>query len=107
MKNILFIGGTGMASFFRLQRSTLTSPSGYIGGPILSRFLEREDSNLKTSALVRSPEKAIKLRSLNGRLNIMNGSHNDAELVEKIVSDADIVFSLVQYPEYMFYFSKL
>ncbi|KAF7351967.1 NmrA domain-containing protein [Mycena venus] len=77
MKNILFIGGTG-----------------YIGGPILSRFLERDDSNLNISALVRSPEKADKLRSLNARLNIISGSHNDAELVEKIVSDADVVFSL-------------
>ncbi|KAJ7476364.1 hypothetical protein B0H11DRAFT_2032071 [Mycena galericulata] len=77
MKNILFIGGTG-----------------YIGGPILSRFLEREDPNLNISALVRSPEKADKLRGLNARLNIISGSHNDAELVEKIASDADIVFSL-------------
>ncbi|KAJ7470202.1 hypothetical protein B0H11DRAFT_2041801 [Mycena galericulata] len=77
MKNILFIGGTG-----------------YIGGPIFSRFLERQDPNLNISALVRSSEKADKLRGLNARLNIISGSHNDAELVEKIASDADIVFSL-------------
>jgi len=77
MKNILFIGGTG-----------------YIGGSILSRFLQREDPNLSLSALVRSVEKADKLRALNVRLNITTGSHNDAELVEKIVSDADVVFSL-------------
>ncbi|KAJ7025644.1 hypothetical protein C8F04DRAFT_131803 [Mycena alexandri] len=78
MKNILFIGGTG-----------------YIGGPILSRFIEREDPNLTLTALVRSPEKAEKLRKLDLRgLNLVIGSHNDATLVERLVSEADIVFSL-------------
>ncbi|KAJ7246784.1 hypothetical protein B0H12DRAFT_1073088 [Mycena haematopus] len=77
MKNILFIGGTG-----------------YIGGPIMSRLLERNDQNLNITALVRSVEKAEKIRSLNVQLNVIIGSHNDADLVEKLASDADVVFSL-------------
>ncbi|KAJ7919226.1 hypothetical protein B0H13DRAFT_1868747 [Mycena leptocephala] len=77
MKNMLFIGGTG-----------------YIGGPILSRFLEKNDPNFNITALVRSVDKAEKLRALDVQLNIVSGSHNDAELVEQIASAADVVFSL-------------
>ncbi|KAJ7844501.1 hypothetical protein B0H14DRAFT_3455503 [Mycena olivaceomarginata] len=77
MKNILFIGGTG-----------------YIGGPILSRFLEKNDPHQNITALVRSADKAEKLRALNLRLNVVFGSHNDARLVEQIASTADMVFSL-------------
>ncbi|KAK7035901.1 NmrA domain-containing protein [Favolaschia claudopus] len=80
MKNILFIGGTG-----------------YIGGPILSRFLQRHDPSLTISALVRSPDKAAKLRALHTQgvqINVVVGSHNDAALVEALVAEADVVFSL-------------
>ncbi|KAJ6451924.1 hypothetical protein C8R45DRAFT_1041487 [Mycena sanguinolenta] len=77
MKNILFIGGTG-----------------YIGGPIMSRFIEREDENLNISALVHSVEKAKKIRDHDLRLNVIIGSHNDPELVERLVADSDVVFSL-------------
>ncbi|KAJ6559545.1 NAD-P-binding protein [Mycena capillaripes] len=68
--------------------------AGYVGGSILSRLLERRDENLNLNALVRSVEKAEKLRALDVRLNIIIGSHNDAELVERITSEADVVFSL-------------
>ncbi|KAJ6451923.1 hypothetical protein C8R45DRAFT_1124291 [Mycena sanguinolenta] len=77
MKNILFIGGTG-----------------YIGGPIMSRFIERKDEKLNISALVRSVEKAKKIRNHDLRLNVIIGSHNNAELVERLVADSDVVFSL-------------
>ncbi|KAJ6452317.1 hypothetical protein C8R47DRAFT_1169286 [Mycena vitilis] len=76
MQSILFIGGTG-----------------YIGGPILSRFLEKQEPNVKLTALLRSGYKAEKLRALNVRLDIAIGSHNDAPLVEKLAADADVVFS--------------
>ncbi|KAF7342762.1 NmrA domain-containing protein [Mycena sanguinolenta] len=73
MKNVLFIGGTG-----------------YIGGPIMSRFIEREDDNLNISALVHSVEKAKKLRNHDLRLNVITGSHNDAELAERLAADSDV-----------------
>ncbi|KAJ7167990.1 hypothetical protein C8R46DRAFT_1270735, partial [Mycena filopes] len=69
--------------------------AGYIGGPILSRFIERENPDFSLTALVRSPEKAEKLRRLDIRhLNIVIGSHNDAPLVERLAEQADVVFSL-------------
>ncbi|KAJ7167992.1 hypothetical protein C8R46DRAFT_1270737 [Mycena filopes] len=78
MKNILFIGGTG-----------------YIGGPIFSRFIERQNPDYSLTALVRSPEKAEKLRKLNiHHLNVVIGTHNDAPLVERLAEQADVVFSL-------------
>ncbi|KAJ7670087.1 hypothetical protein DFH06DRAFT_1372849 [Mycena polygramma] len=77
MQNILFIGGTG-----------------YIGGPIFSRFIEKKDPKFNITALVRSTEKAEKLRALNVQINIVSGSHDDAALVERLASEADVVFSL-------------
>ncbi|KAJ7673867.1 hypothetical protein DFH06DRAFT_1081711 [Mycena polygramma] len=77
MQNILFIGGTG-----------------YIGGPIFSRFIEKNDPKFNIIALVRSAEKAEKLRALDVKVNIVSGSHDDAELVERLASEADVVFSL-------------
>ncbi|KAJ7737432.1 NAD(P)-binding protein [Mycena maculata] len=77
MKNILFTGGTG-----------------YIGGPILSRLIERNDPNLNITALVRSAAKVEKINTLNLRLNVVPGSHSDATLVERLASEADVVFSL-------------
>lgn len=84
---------TSSFSFYPISNHPLT---GYIGGPILSRFIEREDPNLSLTALVRSPEKVEKLRKLNVRgLNLVIGSHNDVPLVERLVSEADVVFSMV------------
>ncbi|KAJ7618780.1 hypothetical protein FB45DRAFT_1063335 [Roridomyces roridus] len=80
MKKILFIGGTG-----------------YIGGPILSSFIQRwtdDPTSLDITALVRSPLKVEKLRALNLPLSVVIGSHEDAELVERLADDADVVFSL-------------
>ncbi|KAF7291315.1 NmrA domain-containing protein [Mycena indigotica] len=82
MKNILFIGGTG-----------------YVGGVVLSRFLERTDLDARITALVRSPDKVQKFQTLDSR-NVKNefvvvkGSHDDAALVEKLVADADEVVSM-------------
>ncbi|KAJ7091300.1 hypothetical protein C8R43DRAFT_1050133 [Mycena crocata] len=77
MQSILFIGGTG-----------------YIGGPIMSRFIERNDPNHNITALVRSAEKAERLNALKLRVNVVVGSHNDAPLVERLAAEADVVFSL-------------
>ncbi|KAJ7618779.1 hypothetical protein FB45DRAFT_1063334 [Roridomyces roridus] len=79
MKKIFFLGGTG-----------------YVGGPILSTFFERQRDNpdLDITVLVRSSVKVEKLRALNLRLNVVHGSHEDADLVERLAADADVVFSL-------------
>ncbi|KAF8066913.1 hypothetical protein FPV67DRAFT_1215028 [Lyophyllum atratum] len=70
----------------------LTGATGYIGGSVLSRFLERPDiASLNITALVRSPEKAEKLKALG--VNAVIGSHDDSALVEKLASEADVVIS--------------
>ncbi|KAG5644376.1 hypothetical protein DXG03_008604 [Asterophora parasitica] len=70
----------------------LTGATGYIGGSILVRFLDRQDfPSLNITALVRSPEKAQKLQGLG--INAVTGSFEDLALVEKLASEADIVIN--------------
>ncbi|KAF8993627.1 NAD(P)-binding protein [Cyathus striatus] len=64
--------------------------TGYIGGSVLSLFLEREDFNI--TVLVRSPEKASKLRNLG--FNSVVGSHSDLQLIEKLAKENEVVLSL-------------
>src|ERR1700678_1300926 len=55
---------------------------GYIGGSVLSRFLKHPDaSSFNITVLVRSPEKAEKLKAF--EVNPVVGSHSDTPLVEK------------------------
>ncbi|KAJ7588290.1 hypothetical protein C8J56DRAFT_890096 [Mycena floridula] len=81
-KNMLFIGG-----------------AGYIGGPIMSRFLERPDSNFNITTLVRPGPKAAKLQALTTELpvkiEVVIGSHKELDLVERLSANSDVVFSLV------------
>ncbi|KAG6843765.1 hypothetical protein H0H87_000780 [Tephrocybe sp. NHM501043] len=73
--NIFFIGATG-----------------YIGGSFLARLIERSDfATLNITLLVRSAEKAAKFATFG--LNPVVGSHTDADLVEKLSSEADVVVS--------------
>ncbi|KAF6748043.1 hypothetical protein DFP72DRAFT_971947 [Ephemerocybe angulata] len=70
----------------------LTGATGYIGGEVLSQLLEHPKfSSFNITALVRSPEKAEKIRAL-GVLAVI-GSHSDETLVEKLASDADVVIA--------------
>ena len=74
---------------------TLTASSGYIGAAVTSRLLEHSTPNLKFSALVRSQDKADKLKSvLNCNIEAVVGDLSDSALVEKLASDADIVLSI-------------
>ncbi|TFK72947.1 NAD-binding protein [Pluteus cervinus] len=66
----------------------LTGATGYIGGSILNRFLERPDAaSFKITALVRSPEKAVKLQALG--VNAVVGSHGQLDLVEELASQSE------------------
>ncbi|KAG6901123.1 hypothetical protein C0995_000372 [Termitomyces sp. Mi166 len=67
--------------------------TGYIGGSVLNRFLNRPDAaSLNFTALVRSAEKAEKFQQLG--VNAVVGSHTDVALVEKLASEADVVLSI-------------
>ena len=68
---------------------------GYIGGSVLSRFLKHPNAaSFNISALVRSPEKAEKLKNLG--VNSVVGSYSDLALLEKLSAEADVVIAMVR-----------
>lgn len=72
-------------------------PTGYIGGSVVARLLEHRDSNtFEITALVRSAEKATKINTLGIRTAI--GSYNELDKLEKLTSEADVIFSIVREP---------
>ncbi|KAJ8456488.1 hypothetical protein ONZ45_g18698 [Pleurotus djamor] len=71
----------------------LTGAMGYIGGAALVRLLARPNaSSFQFNALVRSPEKAEKLKSIG--VNPIIGSLDDTELIQKWASSSDVVLSM-------------
>lgn len=67
---------------------------GYIGGAVLARFFEHPDfASFKITNLVRSPEKAEKLKALG--VGVVVGSHSDKGLMESLAADSDVVFAMV------------
>ncbi|KAF8901594.1 hypothetical protein CPB85DRAFT_1323263 [Mucidula mucida] len=69
-----------------------TGATGYLGGSILSRLLTTVNPATIT-ALVRSTEKADKLRSLG--INTLVGSYTDFDVLTDAASKADIIFACV------------
>lgn len=71
----------------------VTGATGYIGGAVLLRLLGHPRiSDFKITALVRSPDKAEKLKSL--RVTPVVGSLDDSELLKKLCSESDVVMSM-------------
>ncbi|KAJ7134043.1 hypothetical protein C8R43DRAFT_1022260 [Mycena crocata] len=74
----------------------ITGATGFVGGTVLSLLLAHENTaNFNITALVRSSEKAEKL--LDGsdhKINVVVGSHSDPELVERLASEAGVIFSM-------------
>lgn len=72
-----------------------TPSSGYIGGSILGRLLAHPNKrNCEITALVGSPEKAERLRTFG--INVVTGSTDETEELEKLASNAHVVFSIVR-----------
>ncbi|KAJ7645086.1 NAD(P)-binding protein [Mycena polygramma] len=70
----------------------LTGATGYIGGAILTRFLAHPHAHkFHFTVLVRDPKKAEKLTELGVKAVV--GSHADAQLMERLASEADIVIA--------------
>ena len=62
---------------------------------MLLRFLKHPDaSSFSITALVRSPEKAEKLKAFG--VNPVVGSHSDTPLVEELAAQADVVITVVR-----------
>jgi uncharacterized protein YbjT (DUF2867 family) len=67
---------------------------GYIGGSVLSRLLKHSKAaSFNITALVRSPEKAEKLKTFG--VHPVVGSHSDLALVEKLTAKSDVVIATV------------
>ncbi|KAK7453288.1 hypothetical protein VKT23_011963 [Stygiomarasmius scandens] len=70
----------------------VTGATGYIGGSILTRLLQRSDfSEFDIRVLVRSSEKGKKLEGLGFKSVI--GSHTDESIMVKAVSEVDVVIA--------------
>ena len=62
---------------------------------MLLRFLKHPDaSSFNITVLVRSPEKAEKLKAFG--VNAVVGSHSDPPLVEELTAHADVVIAAVR-----------
>ncbi|KAK7043121.1 hypothetical protein VNI00_008475 [Paramarasmius palmivorus] len=71
----------------------ITGATGYIGGSVLSHFLQRPDhGSFEFRALIRSVEKAEKIKAFG--VTPIVGSASDGELMFKAASEADIVIAL-------------
>ncbi|KAF9530814.1 hypothetical protein CPB83DRAFT_834155 [Crepidotus variabilis] len=81
---LLITGVTGNIS------ALTNSISGFIGGTILDKLMKHPAfSSYEITALLRSSEKAEKLRKLG--IGAVVGSHNDEMLVESLAANADVV----------------
>ena len=94
---VLILGATGEWSFRiskRLHALNLPLPTGYIGGSVLARLLSHQErGRFLITALVRSSEKAEKLRAFG--IDVIEGSTNNQGKVEALASQAHVVFSIV------------
>ncbi|KAF8807005.1 NAD(P)-binding protein [Phlegmacium glaucopus] len=71
----------------------LTGATGYIGGSVLSRFLKHPNAaSFNITVLVRSPEKAEKLKAFG--VNPVIGDHSDVALVEKLTAKVDVAIAV-------------
>jgi len=71
----------------------VTGATGYIGGSVVARLLEHPNANsFQITALVLSPEDAAKLETVG--IKTVVGSLGDLDKLEKVTSEADIVFSM-------------
>jgi len=66
---------------------------GYVGGSVLAKFLDHPSfASFNITALIRSPAKAEKLRTLG--VNTVVGSNSDLQLLRTLAQDADFVLAM-------------
>ncbi|TFK40452.1 hypothetical protein BDQ12DRAFT_711156 [Crucibulum laeve] len=71
----------------------ITGATGYVGGSVVARLLKHPKfATFKVTALVRSVEKAEKLKTLG--VETILGSYDDLEVLKKAASEADVVFAI-------------
>ncbi|KAF8817259.1 NAD(P)-binding protein [Phlegmacium glaucopus] len=76
-------------------RILLTGATGYIGGSVLSRFIDHpKRASFALTAIVRSQEKAHKLKSLGLDIKVAIGSTDDSEFLPNLAADSDVVINV-------------
>ncbi|KAF8656785.1 hypothetical protein AX16_002337 [Volvariella volvacea WC 439] len=71
----------------------ITGATGYIAGAVLTRLLDHPSFiSFSITVLIRNAEKAAKFKGLG--INAVVGSLSDHELLERLASQADFVFSM-------------
>ncbi|PPQ95716.1 hypothetical protein CVT26_008359 [Gymnopilus dilepis] len=71
----------------------MTGVTGYIGGTVLKHFMNHpEFPSFNITALVRSPEKAEKLKKLG--VNAVVGSHTDDKVTSDLAAENDVVIAM-------------
>ncbi|KAF8994645.1 hypothetical protein BDQ17DRAFT_1331013 [Cyathus striatus] len=69
-----------------------TGITGYIGGSVVAQLLEHPNAaSFNITALTQSPEKAEKLKEF---VTPIIGSHSNADLLEKLASETDVVLAM-------------
>ncbi|KAF9069216.1 NAD(P)-binding protein [Rhodocollybia butyracea] len=78
-----------------MTKILMTGVTGYIGGAVLTRFAQRPDfESFEIHCIVRSPEKAEKIKALFKNVKPIVGSHSDIPLMTEAVSKVDIVIAM-------------
>lgn len=99
-KTFIFLtGATGMHLLCNVHTISCLriSTSGYIGGAVLARLLAHPNAGtFEITALVRSPEKAITLKSKFG-VNVVIGTHQELDKIHDLAMQSHIVFHLVRW----------
>lgn len=70
----------------------ITSPTGHIGSRLLDMLLETSTGSEELRVIVRDPAKLPE--AVRARVDIVTGSHGDADVVDRAFADADAVFWL-------------
>ncbi|KAF8907377.1 NAD-binding protein [Gymnopilus junonius] len=71
----------------------MTGVTGFIGGSVLKNFLNHPDfSSFNITVLVRSPEKADKLKKLG--VNPVLGSHDEEKVMVDVAAENDVVIAM-------------
>ncbi|KAF9496795.1 NAD(P)-binding protein [Pleurotus eryngii] len=77
----------------------VTGVTGYVGGAVVGRLLSHpRSSDFRITALVRSPEKAEKLRLLG--ITPAIGSLDDSDLLHNLCSESDVVLAMADSDHY-------
>lgn len=96
--NVFLLGATGRSSditYLWASELTASARTGYIGGSVLGRLLSSSNPSFDLTVLVRDAAKANKLEQFG--VKTVLGKLDDAEKIQTLASQADIVLECVRF----------